>query len=147
MLPLNKDFKEFIALLNAHRVKYIIVGGYAVGFYGHPRFTGDIDFWIAYDVENATKVISVLKHFGFESLNLKAEDLSTDDVVIQLGYEPTRIDLLTSVTGLNFEDCYKKSIRSVVEDIEINFIDLESLIRNKLATGRKQDIADADNLN
>src|ERR1700751_2147268 len=99
-MELNPDFKEFIELLNVHKVEYLVVGGYAVGFHGRPRYTGDIDFWIAISRENASKIIRVLKEFGFESIGIKEEEFLKEDLVLQLGYEPCRIDILTSLTGI-----------------------------------------------
>jgi len=90
-MELNQDFKEFIELLNNHNVKYMVVGGYAVGYHGHPRFTGDIDFWVAISMDNALKIVAVLNEFGFVNLSLKAEDFTENNVVVQLGYEPNRI--------------------------------------------------------
>ena len=95
MLELNSDFKEFIQLLNFHEIEYLVVGGYALAFHGRPRFTGDIDFWIAVSSENATRFMRVLTDFGFGNLLLTAEDFTKEDVVVQFGYEPNRIDILT----------------------------------------------------
>jgi hypothetical protein len=145
-MELNQDFKEFIELLNLNKVEYLVVGGYAVGFHGHPRYTGDIDFWIALSKENALKVIKCLREFGFGSLSIDVEDFMKDDLILQLGYEPNRIDILTSVTGLNFDDCYKEKVQAQFDDITVNFIDLRNLKINKSATGRAKDLGDLENL-
>lgn len=92
-MELNQDFKEFIELLNEHKVEYLVVGGYAVAYHGHPRYTGDIDFWIAISKENAQKVVNALRDFGMGVLALQTEDLIKEDIIIQLGYEPNRIEL------------------------------------------------------
>jgi len=143
---INQDFKEFIELLNKNNVKYLVVGGYALAFHGYPRYTKDIDIWLWINNENAKSIIKSLEEFGFESLELNTDDFLTSGFVIQLGFPPKRIDLLTSVTGLNFEECYLSKIQIDISDIKINFIDLESLKINKRAVGRHQDLADLENL-
>jgi hypothetical protein len=145
-MELNPDFKEFIGLLNLNNVEYIVVGGYAVGFHGHPRYTGDIDFWIAISKENAQKVMKVFEAFGFGHLSIQVEDLLNEDLIIQLGYEPNRIDILTSVTGLNFKECFNSRIVANFDEFYLNFIDLRSLRKNKAATGRAKDLGDLENL-
>ena len=143
---LSKEFKEFAKLLNDQKVEYLLVGGYAVVFYGYVRYTGDIDFWINPTKENAIRLIEVLDQFGFGSLNLTIEDFTKDDQIIQLGYPPNRIDIITSVTGLIFSDCYPKRKSFSIEDIEIQTISLEDLKKNKKASGRYKDLDDLENL-
>lgn len=143
---LNQDFKEFIQFLNVNRVRYLIVGGYAVAFYGYPRYTKDIDIWIEASPKNAEKVMKALQDFGFGSLELTIEDFSNSHQVIQLGYPPSRIDLLTSVDGIEFEDCYGSRVETKLDGISVDFIDLENLRANKKASGRLQDLADLENL-
>jgi predicted nucleotidyltransferase len=145
-LHLAPDYKEFIELLNSKGIKYIIVGGYAVAWHGYPRFTGDIDFWIAISKENAQKSIEALKEFGFGSLNISNDDFLQDDFVLQLGYPPVRIDMLTSLTGLNFDECYPKAIKTEIDGVNAYIIDKESLIKNKRATGRDRDLGDIKEL-
>lgn len=145
-MVLNKDFREFIQLLNDHDVLYLVVGGYAVAFHGHPRYTKDIDLWICLDKSNAEKILQVLKDFGFGSLDLKVHDFLDPEQVIQLGYPPNRIDILTDLKGINFKECYSSKVEVIIEDTTINFIDLENLKKNKKATGRHQDLADLENL-
>lgn len=145
-MQLNPDFKEFIELLNLHKVKYLVVGGYAVGYYGYPRYTGDIDIWIAISAENAAKVLTVLNDFGFGSLPIQIKDLLQEDLVLQLGQEPIRIDLLTTVTGIDFEECYPHATIADLDGMSIYFIDLENLKANKKATGRQKDLGDLENL-
>jgi uncharacterized protein YpmS len=143
---LSKDFREFIELLNEHEVRYLVVGGYAVAFHGHPRYTKDLDVWIELSPVNAGNVILALEDFGFGSLGLKTEDFLESDQIIQLGYPPNRIDILTTLKKVKFEDCYKERVEIEIRGLKINFINLENLKRNKRSTGRPQDLADAENL-
>ncbi|MBW1790184.1 MAG: hypothetical protein JRK53_26825 [Deltaproteobacteria bacterium] len=143
---LSKDFKEFIELLNEHSVRYLVVGGYAVAFHGHPRYTKDLDIWIELSPENADNILKALENFGFGSLDLKSDDFLEGDQIIQLGYPPNRIDILTTLKDLKFEDCYEARVGVVIEDLNVNIIDIENLKKNKRATGRPQDLADAENL-
>jgi predicted nucleotidyltransferase len=143
---LNKDFKEFFESLNDNNVRYLVVGGYAVAVHGHPRYTRDIDIWLELTQENAAKVVKALEQFGFGSLGLKEADFLEPTQVIQLGYPPNRIDLLTSIKGVYFEDCYQSKVEITISDVKVNFIDLENLKKNKQATGRHQDLADFENL-
>jgi len=143
---LNNDFKEFIQLLNVHNVQYLIVGGYAVAFHGHPRYTKDIDIWIWMEQTNAEHMLDVLKVFGFSSLGLQRDDFLKKNNVIQLGNPPNRIDILTDLSGVVFEECYPKRNSITIDGIAINFIDIENLIQNKKASGRHQDLADIENL-
>ena len=145
-MVLNKDFREFIQLLNDHDVLYLVVGGYAVAFHGHPRYTKDIDIWILLDKSNAEKMLQVLEDFGFGALDLKVDDFLDPEQVIQLGYPPNRIDILTDLKGINFKECYPLRVEVTIEDTIINFIDIENLKKNKKATGRYQDLADLENL-
>lgn len=143
---LNQDFKEFIKSLNDNDVRYLVVGGYAVAFHGHPRYTKDIDIWIEMSRENATSLMRALDEFGFGLIGLKAEDFLEPDQVVQLGYPPNRIDLLLSLSGVDFENCYASKIQVTIDDVTVNFIDLENLKKNKKASGRLQDLADVESL-
>ena len=143
---LNQDFKEFIELLNANKVRYLVVGGYAVALHGFPRYTKDLDIWIESKPENAENMIRVLASFGFDSLGLEINDFLQDDQVIQLGYPPNRIDLLLMLSGVDFPQCYSSRIEIEVDDVKLNLIDLENLKKNKKASGRYQDLADLENL-
>ena len=145
-MELDQDFKEFIQLLNLNKVEYLVVGGYAVTAHGYPRYTGDIDFWIRPENENAKKVLKTLQDFGFGSLDISEEDFMKSDFVIQLGYPPTRIDILTGLTGLNFDECWKERKEFIFDDEKINFISLHHLRLNKRSTGRDQDNLDLKNL-
>ncbi len=143
---LNQDFKEFIKSLNDKHVKYLVVGGYALAFHGHPRYTKDLDIWIQIDKTNAQNIIQALKEFGFASLDLKEEDFLEANQMIQLGYPPSRIDILTGADGVNFDQCYDSRLSIEIDNEPVYFIDRENLVKNKLATGRTQDLADAEKL-
>jgi hypothetical protein len=145
-MVINKDFKEFIRLLNQNKVRYLVVGGYAVAFHGHPRYTKDLDIWIWINKSNAVNLIQSLREFGFQSLDLTPEDFLEPGYIIQLGYPPNRIDLITEVQGVDFDTCFESRIEAEIEDIVIFFIDLENLKKNKKAVGRHQDLADIENL-
>jgi hypothetical protein len=123
-----------------------VVGGYAVTIHGYPRYTNDIDIWLQIDKTNAENLIETLIDFGFGSLNINADDFLKPDKVIQLGYPPNRIDLLTSISGVEFEDCYPKRKYVEIDGLKINFIDIDSLKINKKASGRHKDLNDLENL-
>jgi len=143
---LNPDFKEFIQSLNANHVRYLVVGGYAVALHGHPRYTKDMDVWIEPSPDNAANSVKALNQFGFGSLGLTASDFLVPDQIIQLGYPPHRIDLLSTLPGVDFETCYTARVPVEIEGVTVNFIDLENLKKNKRASGRHQDLADLENL-
>ena len=143
---LSPDFKEFFQLLNAHEVRYLIVGGYAVAFHGYPRYTKDVDIWVERTPENAARIIAALDAFGFGSLGLTAEDFLEPDTVIQLGYPPNRIDLLIGIPGVGFEACYAEKIDADIDGVRLHFINRACLIQSKRASGRHQDLADIENL-
>ena len=143
-IRLDKDFKEFAKLLEKNNVKYLIIGGFAVNFHGYPRYTKDIDIWIMIEEKNIRNLLKTLKDFGFESLGLDEADFTNEDNIIQLGYEPNRIDILVSVEGLDFEKAYSKKVEYKYDGIILNFISIEDLITAKNQAGRPQDLADAD---
>lgn len=143
---LDQDFKEFIESLNNNDVRYLVVGGYAVAFHGYPRYTKDIDIWIELEPTNAEKVIAALEQFGFASLDLTPQDFLVPHQIIQLGYPPNRIDLITTLAAVEFDECYKARVDTIVDGVTVHFIDVENLKRNKTASGRPQDIADVANL-
>lgn len=145
-MKLTPDLKEFIQLLGDNSVRYLIVGGYAVAFHGHPRYTKDLDIWIHLEPSNAARIVAALRQFGFGSLDLQPADFLAVDQIIQLGYPPNRIDLLTTLPGVDFDECYKGRVVVEVDGVTVNFIDLENLRKNKAASGRFQDLADLENL-
>ena len=142
MIPIPKDSREFIELLNSNEVRYVIVGGYAVAYHGHPRMTGDIDFLVEVSEANAAKLEAVLTKFGFGSLGLSRHDFLEPGSIIQLGYPPNRIDILTSLTGVSFEDAWERRIVVEVEGLSMLFVGRDALLANKAATGRLKDLAD-----
>ncbi|WP_295791015.1 hypothetical protein [Mucilaginibacter sp.] len=143
----ERDFIDFIELLNIHSVEYMVVGAHALAFHGRPRHTGDLDIWIKPSVENADKMVNVLKDFGFESLRLTKEDFLKENYVTQLGHPPLRIDILNAISGVNFEEAYAGRIIGHEEDLTISFINIHDFIANKMATGRAKDWGDIDLLN
>ncbi len=143
---LNQDFKEFIESLDDKGVHYLVVGGVAIAFHGYPRYTKDIDVWIEMTPENASRMVEALKQFGFASLGLKEADFLVGDQIIQLGYPPRRIDILTTLAGVEFSKCYPMRVETEVDGVRVNFIDLENLKKSKKAAGRHQDLADLENL-
>ena len=143
---LNPDFSAFIALLNANGVRYLVVGGYAVAFHGHPRYTKDLDVWIEPSLENAERAVRALEQFGFGGAGLKAADLLVPDQIFQLGLPPGRIDLLSNPSGVTFEECFAARVQAEIGGVSVNFIGLEHLKRNKRASGRHQDLADLEHL-
>lgn len=145
-MDIGQDFKEFIELLNKHKVEYLVVGGYAVAMYGYPRYTGDIDFWVKPDNENAKKIIEALTDFGFAGYDISEKDFSETDKVVQLGYPPNRIDIITGVTGLSFDECFLNKKDVIIEETPVKFISLYHLRLNKNATGRDKDRNDLNNL-
>ena len=145
-MVLNKDFREFIALLNAKEVKYLVIGGYAVAYHGYPRYTKDIDFWIWLNDDNAKKVVSAIHAFGMSSMNIKVEDFMSEDTVIQLGMPPNRIDILTDLETLDFETCYAQKEIANFNGLDVAMLDLDNLIKSKLNAGRPQDKVDAKKL-
>lgn len=145
-MELSQDFKEFFRSLNAHKVRYLVVGGFAVALHGHPRYTKDIDVWIDCSTANAKRMVRAMADFGFASLGLQAADFQEFGQVIQLGIAPNRIDILMSLKAVNFRRCYRQRVTVDFDGIAVNFIDVESLKINKLSTGRSQDQADVENL-
>lgn len=146
-MELDKDFKEFVQLLNTHKVEYLVVGGYSVAHHGYPRFTGDFDVWIKPELNTGKKMIKVLNDFGFGSLGLKAKDFDIPDKVIQFGVEPVRIDVMTAIDGIpNFDLAFNKRDVSKISNLNINFISYSDLIKNKKTTNRLQDQLDVKQL-
>lgn len=145
-MVLHQDYKELLILLNDNNVEYLVVGAFALGFYGAPRNTGDIDIWIKVSEENAVRMLKTLIEFGFSSLNLDKQTFLEKGTVLQLGYPPIRIDIITEISGVEFEDAYKKRITLEKSDVKIDLISKEDFIKNKKASGRLKDLADIESL-
>ncbi|HEX5020193.1 MAG TPA: hypothetical protein VFX54_06025 [Candidatus Binatia bacterium] len=145
-MEVQPDFKELLALFNDHCVSYLIVGGYALAFHGAPRFTGDLDILIKPDHENASRIVAALDAFGFASLGLTESDFEQPDQVIQLGVAPVRIDLITSITGVSWDEAFTGKIVSSYGAVPVHYIGRQQFVLNKRATGRKRDLADLEAL-
>lgn len=145
-MDLNRDFSEFIACFAAHDVRFLIVGGYAVAAHGHPRYTKDLDVWVRVDAENAQRIMGALEDFGFGGLGLAVDDFLEEEVVVQLGREPQRIDLLTFVSGVEFDEAFANRMLVEFGELQVPVIGRADLRRNKLATGRLRDLADLEDL-
>lgn len=145
-LELPKDFKEFLSLLSVHGVEYLLIGGYAVGYHGYPRATNDLDIWIAATGKNASRLVASLKEFGFDAPGLSTELVLRLDNIVRMGFEPVRIEVLKSISGVNFDECYAERIVDILDGIEVSVISLRHLKINKKASGRLKDLADIENL-
>jgi len=145
-IHLPPDFKEFLKLLNAHQVEYLLIGGYAVGYYGYPRATVDLDIWIAMHPANAERIVGVLKEFGFDPPDLSPALFLKEWQVIRLGVPPVRIELNTTISGVNFAESYAERVTDILDGVQVNLISLKNLKANKKAAGRNQDLADLENL-
>ena len=145
-MKLERDRREFIELLNARDVRYVIVGAFALAHHGHPRYTGDIDFFVEASTQNAERISQVLEQFGFENIGVVEEDFTAADQVVQLGIDPHRMDIMTSISGVAFEEAWNTREYGDLDGLQVPFISKELLKRNKAAVGRKQDLADLDYL-
>ena len=145
-MDLNRDYQELLQSFASHNVRFLIVGGYALAAHGHPRYTKDLDIWVWTDPSNAERIVKSLEGFGFDGLGLTALNFQEPDVVVQLGREPLRVDILTFATGLDFVTAYENRIMVSIGNLEVPFVSIGDLRTNKLATGRLRDIADAADL-
>jgi len=144
IMEIQKDFKELLELFNNHNVEYIIVGSYALAHYGAPRYTGDIDLYVKPEKSNAERILSALNDFGFGTLDLSSDDFCVTGRVIQLGNPPVRIDIITSISGVDWDEVRNNRIEGNYGDVKVCFIGQEQYIKNKKASGRKKDIADLE---
>ena len=142
-LPL--DFKEFLKLLNAHGVEYLLVGGYAVIYHGYNRTTGDLDVWVAVNPGNAAKLAAALKDFGFGA-GVDPSLFAVPGHIVRMGIPPFRIELLTTISGLRFSDAYARRLTAVIDGVELSLLALDDLKTNKKASGRLKDLADLEAL-
>ena len=142
MRPLSKDLQEFILLLNEKKVRYVVVGAWALAYHGRPRYTGDIDIFLECDPHNADRLIDVIRAFGFGDTGISKEDFLKKDFVIQLGVEPNRIDLLTGISGVDFARAWDQVEKGDICGIQVNFLSRDLLIQNKRASNRDKDLGD-----
>jgi hypothetical protein len=141
-MALNKDWREFLELLNSRDVDYVIVGAQSLAFHGRPRYTGDLDILIRPTPHNAQQLLRVLTQFGFEQAGFKETDFVEPDQMIQLGRVPNRIDLLTSISGVTIDEAFRTRVSAIIDGIPVFTLGMEALIQNKRAVGRPQDLAD-----
>jgi hypothetical protein len=139
---LPADLREFLKLLNSARVEYLLVEGYAVGYYGYPRATGDMEIWVAISDKNAHKLVRVLRDFGFNLPNVRPKVFLEKDRIVRFGEPPLRIEILTTISGVSFEDCFARRARVKFDGLRVNLIGLEDLKKNKAASGRPKDLDD-----
>ena len=145
-LPLPPDFKEFLRLLNSEAIEYLVVGGYADAYQGYPRPTGDLDVWVATRPENAVKLVDTLAKFGFTDADVTQALFLEPGRVVRMGVPPVRIELLTSVSGVEFSDCAARKVDAVLDGVPVAIIGRDDLIANKLAAGRDRDRDDISRL-
>jgi predicted nucleotidyltransferase len=143
---LPRDFREFLRLLNTNGVEYLLIGGYAVAYYGYPRTTNDIDIWIARHSENARRVVMTLRQFGFGGTELTDELFLREQTVVRMGIPPMRIEVLTTISGIDFDQCYRSRVNDMIDGQEVSVISLEHLKINKSASGRHKDLDDLEHL-
>ena len=146
MIQLPKDFSEFLKLLNSKQIEYLLIGGWAVGYYGYPRATGDMDIWVSREKENAEKLTAAFKEFGFDVPDLSTELFTKENQITRIGVPPLRIEVLTSISGVTFKDCFPNRKVALIDDLNINFISLEDLKKNKAASKRYRDLDDLEKL-
>jgi hypothetical protein len=145
-MSLNPDFRDLFAALNAAQARYLLVGGYALAFHGRPRFTKDLDIWVEPSHENAAKVFSALESFGAPLEKLSVQDLSRRGLIFQIGIAPNRIDVLTSIDGVDFESAWAVREETRYGPTPVPVLSRQHLLANKRATGRPQDLLDAEEL-
>lgn len=145
-MPLQKDLREFIECLNSTKVEYLIVGALAVSWHGFPRYSADIDFLVRPGRDNAARIVAAIRAFGMGSLDIGIDDFLLPGKVVQLGVEPNRIDLMTSLTAVSFDDAWEFRVAGKIEGIPVQIIGKDALLRNKDATGRPKDRVDAAEL-
>ena len=146
MIQLPKDFSEFLKLLNSKQVEYLVIGGWAVGFYGYPRATGDMDIWVSRSEENASKIVETMNEFGFNVPNLSPDLFTKENQVTRLGVPPIRIEILTTISGVSFNECLNNRQTVLMNEVNINIIGLEDLRKNKASAKRYKDLDDFEKL-
>ncbi|MBI4237236.1 MAG: nucleotidyltransferase [Deltaproteobacteria bacterium] len=146
MIQLPPDFSEFLKLLNVHGVKYLLIGGYAVAYYGYPRATADMDVWIAIDPTNAEKMCEAVRAFGMSGAMLKADLFLEQDKIVRMGVPPLRLEILTTISGVTFDEAYAARQSVQIAGTPVSLISKEHLIQNKRASARHKDLADVEQL-
>ena len=146
MTRLPADFKEFLKLLNSHRVEYLLIGGYAVGFHGYPRPTGDMDIWIAVSPENADRTACALREFGFRAETVPAALFAEPGKIVRMGVPPLRLEIVTTISGVEFTECYARRVSATIDGVAVSMIGLDDLKANKKASGRHKDLNDLEQL-
>ena len=151
-MNLNRDFLDFLELLNKHFVEYMVVGGYAVGLHGHPRYTGDLDIWIKRSEENVDNLLMVIGDFGGPLAHIDRNQLLKNATKqnpspgISFGRDPIRIEVITAIDGVSFDDCYSRILTKKIEGVVLNYINYDDLKKNKLSTNRLKDQVDIEEL-
>ncbi len=145
-IPLPPDFSAFLKLLSEHEVRYLLIGGYAVGYHGYVRATADMDVWVPRERANAERLVAALQEFGFDVPGLRAELFMNEDQVIRMGVPPMRIEIGTSISGVEFDGCYAKRVVEEWDDVEVSIISFSKLKENKRASGRLKDLTDLEHL-
>lgn len=145
-IALPPDFKEFLKLLRENEVEYLLIGGYAIGYHGYPRATNDLDVWVAIDPKNAQKIVTALQQFGFQTSDLTDELFLQEKSIVRMGVPPMRIEILTTISGVDFEECFQARIETILDGVEVNLISLSHLKQNKKASGRYKDLDDLEHL-
>lgn len=146
MIHLPPDFKDFLKLLKEHEVAYLLIGGYAVGYHGYPRATADLDIWVAIHPQNADKIVAALKEFGFNVPELSKDPFLRKDQIVRMGVPPVRLEIVTTISGVEFNECYQERVVDTLDGVEVNLINLKHLKVNKKASGRYKDLNDLENL-
>ena len=145
-IGLPRDFREFLRLLKAHGVEYLLIGGHAVGYHGYPRATQDLDIWIAISPTNAERMVAAVREFGFDVPELSAALFLQERSVVRMGVAPMRIEVVTTISGVRFAECYAERITDLLDGVEVSLLSLKHLKVNKKASGRYKDLDDLENL-
>jgi hypothetical protein len=145
-MEIQPDFRDLLACFNKHEVEFLVVGGYALAVHGAPRLTGDLDLYVRPSPDNALRALAALREFGFGPLDISADDFAVPDRVIQLGYPPVRVDLVTSISGVSWDEAVLDGPTAQFGDVPVRVIGYDAFLRNKRATGRRKDLADIEAL-
>lgn len=145
-MEVQSDFRDLLELFNKRQVEFLLVGGYALAFHGAPRYTGDMDIFIRISSQNASRIMAALRDFGFGSVGLTEDDFQKENMVVQLGVPPVRVDIVTSLTAISWEEAHSDRVQGKYGDVSVSYIGRDQLISNKKAMGRKKDLADLEAL-